>query len=329
MRKWLALALVCVACVSIAQVPAGPRGFKVGGQKRAWGVGLDLPPALRSALLSLGRTRYSGTRVVTQKQGPNRESHTEFVITDGIRSRVEFPNTSALRGQVIVEDNEHRRHYMPDKNELHILPPRREQAFGRIAQLGKRKFTFTQTPGGMVAGLNTQLVTVSDPKGNVMQRLWIEPNSGLFVKREIYDRTGALQASFEFTQMNLRPRIDASDFNLQPKGVRIITPQIALNGIIKRERFLDVKFPENGGLQLEAAHIMKIGGQAVLVQNYVGSGHRVSLYQLRASVDPAQLGRLARPEVRTYSWQSSGSSFVLVGDVSDAELRELARRLGG
>src|SRR5207253_2737633 len=183
----------------------------------------------------------------------------------------EFPGESPLHGQVIVETATERRHYIPERNELQILPPRREEAYGRIAQMvANRKVVVNETSGGNVAGLATELVSISDQKGNVLQKLWIEPKTGMILKRELYDRGGTMHASSEFTQVNLRPLIHPTDFLLDVKGANVLTPEIVLNRLIRRGGYQNVRIPRGGPYRLEIVRQQKIAEQDVLVQQYTG-----------------------------------------------------------
>lgn len=328
-RFCLLILSLSLACATFAQARPIPRGNGQGHRAGPWTVPAQVPPALRRALAAFGKIKYSGTRLVETRNEANRVRHTEFVITDGRRSRISFPDDSELKGQIIVETPKERRHYLPGRNELQIMPPRREQAFGRIAQLVNRRLTFETATGGAIAGLQTTLVTLSDKNGNVFDKLWIEPKSGMILKREMYDRAGSIEASFEFSQVNLNPTIDRTDFVLEHKGARIITPASLLQRLIERGKYQPVQLPAGGQFNLESARIQQIAGQPVLVQHYSGGGHRVTLYQLKVAVNPQRLGKMERADVQIYSWQSGGATFVIVGDIPDSELRDLARKLGG
>lgn len=328
----LSIALLLSATVAGAQVR--PRRLLGGGParkvQRNWVVPPQVPPALKLALGVFDRIRYSGTRVIQVKSGTNRQEHTEYVVTNGPETRIEFPVESPLHGQVIVENASERRQYFPARNEIQVGPPQRDQAVQRLATMvARRGVTVTEASGGAVAGMQTEVVSISDRKGNLLQKLWIEGKSGLILKRELYDKLGTLQASFEFTQANLNPIIHPSDFKLERKGVKVITPDDVLTRIIRKERFQDVRLPAGTPYKLEGARVQKIVDQRVLVQQYAGNGHRVTLYQLNASVDPSRLGKLAPNGVQVYSWNSGGASFVLVGDLPETELKDLGHRLGG
>ena len=114
-------------------------------------------------------------------------------------------------GLIIVEDKAERRHYFPDKNEIRISGARREDSLDRLMGLFKKRGgqpKFVESPGEAIAGNRTTLVSVSDARGNVIQKLFIEPKSGVVLKRELFDPTGTPMGSFTFTKVDLNPKFD-------------------------------------------------------------------------------------------------------------------------
>jgi len=324
-----AIVLALSATVAPCQVRPGRflQNRRQARQNHPWQVAPELPPALKRALNAVGTVRYSGTRIIENRNGLNRQQHSEYVLSDGTWSRIEFPQDSPLHGQVILETPTERLHYFPGRNEIEKEPPVRDEAYTRLAQrVANRNVVVNETAGGAVANMPTQLVTLTNKQREVLQRLWIEPNTGMILKRELYAK-GVLQGSFEFTEVNLNPRIDPSDRNL-PKGARIITPETKLINLIRKWQYADVQLPSDSPYQLEAARIQKIANQQVLVQQYAGNGRRVVLYQIKAVIDPDRFVGLPNG-VKTYSWHSGDSSFVLMGDIPEAELKDIGHRIGG
>ncbi|MGV3616992.1 MAG: sigma-E factor regulatory protein RseB domain-containing protein [Fimbriimonas sp.] len=292
----------------------------------------DVPPVLRKAFLSGKRTRYTGTRVVIFRKGAETSQHTEYVTRDGPRLRIEFPRESAFGGQIIVESKSERRHYFPDKNEIHVLPPRREEAFERIARLVRSprdRFRFTNGPDEVVAGKSTEQVVVSDPAGNVVQRLYIEPNTGLVLKRQLFDQVGTRVGGFEFTEVDFRPRIRDDVFRLTRRGARIVTPAQLLEELARREGFRPVVLPATDSVKLEWSGVWPIDGEDVLTQSYAAKDGRLTLFQLKRIVSPDRLSKLARGRVKFVYWRRDGRTFVLVGNRSVEELRRLAEPVSG
>jgi hypothetical protein len=294
----------------------------------------DVPAVLRRAFASGKRARYIGVRVVRFRRGPETTQHTEYVTRDGTNLRIEFPRESPLAGQVIVETKRERRHYFPDRNEIQVLPPRREEAFERLARLVKSsrdRLRFALGNDGVVAGKSTEQVVVSDPAGNVLQRLFIEPNTGLVLKRELFDPVGTPVGGFEFTEIDLRPRIDPGVFRIVRRGARVLTPTQILEATAKREGFRPIVLPATNGVRLEWSGVREIEGDSVLIQAYAdqqGQG-RLTLFQLRRIVSAERLNALARGKVNFVFWRRDGRTFVLVGNRSVEELRRLASPVAG
>lgn len=288
----------------------------------------QMPDLLRKAMAGAAKQRFSGTRRLTLKLGGDRKVHTEFIVKDGLRSRVEYPTDSPFAGQVIVDDGTERRHYFPGQNQIRVEPTRRERAFDRMGKmLGQGRLAVAD--GGSVAGKPSQLVTFSDPQGNVLTRMWIEPRTGVMLKRELYDRTGAVVGGFEFTEINLNPNIDPRDFKLNVRGAKVVRPADDLRELIQRNGFRDVQLPPDTGFKLVEARVQELRGSKILIQQYVdGEDRRISLFQLYQSVDPKVIQRMSRNEFASVTWQQGGTTFALVGGVPQQQLSEIAKRLG-
>ena len=248
-------------------------------------------------------------------------------MRDGPRVRIEFPRDGDYAGQVIVEDAARRRHFVPRTNELRVLPPRREEGLQRLRGLARSGRVSTEA-GDRIAGFSTVELVVRDANGNVLQRLGIEPRSGMVLSRRVYDATGVQVGGFVFTQVDLNPgAFDPSVFQIDRKGVRTTTPEDALRRLAKRGGYRALRLPDSTGFRLDNARLAKLAGGQVLVQNYLGPGGRLSLYFLRASVDPALLRKQGGRKLNASSWNDGGVTFVLLGPQNDATLARLKAAL--
>lgn len=290
-----------------------------------------LPPALRRALQASDTLRFSGRRTVTlMKDGqPNR--HEEIVMRDGPQIRIEFPREGPYSGQVIVENGDDRRHYIPRTNEVRVEAAKREEGLQHLRQLA-RDGRVTTEPGGRVAGYDTTTVVVRDAAGNPLQRLAIEPESGMVLTRQVYDATGVQVGGFEFTSVNLSPAsFDSSLFRIERKGVQTTTFWDKLQTLATRNGYRAVGLPESTGFQLDGVNFnRKLIASGVLVQNYTGpGGGRLSLFQLREAVDPTSLrNKGGRRLLHSLSWTDGGITFVLLGPQDDATLARLKGAIG-
>ena len=293
----------------------------------------DLPPLVRKSVLSNRTAKYSGVRTVEFKHGPDRVSHVEYVLKNGIKTRIEFPDDSRYKGQIIVDDGHQRLHYFPDRNEIDAEPAHihENHPMSKMVPEGahvRPKLTREIADGGIMAGWSTQVVTVSDPKGNVMQKMWIEPNSGVVLKRVLYDEVGTQVGYFEFTKINFNPTFAAGDFRIDRKGATVVTPVMEANRLAAKSGLSAATVPSSSGFLLQDSRIIHPDNTDVLAQTYVGETGRFTLFQLKGDVNQTRLQRFAHGRLSTYSWRRGPESFALVGDLGDDKLREIARLLG-
>lgn len=314
-RKWLPVSWVVIA--SVAMVPLAQAQED------------KIPAILEKAMNAAKKLRYSGTRRVQMKFGPDTVQHTEHVMKDGMKTRIWFPDEGSFRGQIIVETERERRHFFPDRNQIELLPPRREESFGRLMKLGrglKMQATYKVDTGEEIAGIDTKKVEISSEKGLFM-RMWIDPKSGLVLKRVMYGRDGSAQATSEFSKVDLRPQFRKSDFELNISGAKIMTPRDRLADLVSRGGFQSIGLSPKDPFQLESVRIQRIENVPALVQVYVNKNGRVSLFQVKATIDPSRLKRFGRGELQSYSWQKGGASFVLLSELPESELKAIFQRI--
>lgn len=287
----------------------------------------QLPPALRQALRKATTAKFSGTRTVEVMEGARRERYIEYVLRDGQRSRTWFPASSAFAGQVIVETPRERRHFYPGKNEIYVGPPRREEAMARLFNLARTAGVRFQTrDGGKVAERNAIEITISEGQGNPLQRIWIDREHGVILKRELFDRVGTRVGFFEFSEISFSPRIAPTDFQLDRRGARIVTPKDELVRLVRENKMTLVHLPEAEGYRLDWVRRLPNNRVAVLQQVYSKGDVNVSLFQAAAEVTLPMANR--KPEgFEALTWNHQGQSFALLGNVSGDELRRLARLL--
>jgi len=324
-RSLALLGALAMSAMALAQPFGGPHRGRDGGKRQ-----IDLqgvPAVLRRAIEGAPDLRYSGTRVVRFRRGGESRRHVEYVTRDGKFTRVEFPSDSPQAGQVIVEGPKERRHFFPDRNEIRVLPPRRDEAFSRLVRLvrqARSRYTLAASGSETVAGIRTDEVVVSDRSGNVVQRLFIEPKTGLLLKRQIFDPVGAPVAGFEFTKVDLTPRIERGIFRLERRGAKVVTPADLLQSVAKSGGFLATVIPPKFGYRLEGSAVRRFGEEDALVSFYTSNKGRLTLFQMRSAVRPEMIERMGRGDVRVVTWQKAGRTFVLLGNLDEATLNRIA-----
>lgn len=309
-----------------AQPRRGPVGGGVGQPARIF----ERFPILRKMIDAEPRLRFTGSRIVETKIGAERLRNTEIIVRDGMLQRTEFTSDSPNAGQIIVENGRKRRHFFPATNEIQVLPARREEMIGRFRMMFKQiadgAMNIKSAGGEEIAGRRTQELSFQDRAGNTVQRLWIDNETGMLLKRELFDPVGTRIGFFEFTRINFSPKISREDFEIRRKGAVEVTPDDQVLRLAKRLGLPPSRIPANEPYDLEIVRPLDLGGTRGFMQTYFGERGRVSLYQIDGDIDPRRLTRLAGgSNLNTHSWHVGPRTFVLVGDVPQAELERLAR----
>lgn len=280
-----------------------------------------IPPIVQRALQASGALRFAGRRIVTLLKDGQPDRHEEIVVRDGPLVRVEFPHDGGYSGQVIVENGVERRHYLPRTNEVRVLPPRGEEGLQRLRAMARQGNVAVEN-GERIAGYPTAEVTVRDRLGNVLQRLAIEPDSGMVLRRRVYDATGVEAGGYAFTRIDLNPGpFDPALFRIERKGARTVTPYDDLKRVARKMGYPPVWLSESAGFRLDSAKPER--SQPVLHQVYIGPGGRLSLYELRTAVNPETLRNQSGKRLHSLSWTEGGTTFVLLGPQDDATLARL------
>lgn len=326
LRHALTLTLCAMAAVALAQ-----GGGRRGGGPHNFTLPEDTHPLLKKAFAASLRLRYSGERIVTFRRGPERRKHTEYITKDGPRIRLEYPEDSILAGQIVVENRGERYHYLPEVNEIHVSPAFFENSFERLKVLlkkdGEAKVKVEVGGAETVAGIRATTVAFREPRGNIIQRIWIDERSGMMLKREMYDPVGTLVGSFEFTKVNFNPNIDPDDFKINRPGSKVITPEdIAEKNM--RDNGMIMAFLKDRGYKLFASRVMgRTSNSKVLILSYQTGNAPLSLVQVAGTINPDNLKRLAGPMFKIHTWTMQGRTFALIGDKSEEDLKRLAERV--
>ncbi|CAN5652586.1 hypothetical protein BH11ARM2_BH11ARM2_26210 [soil metagenome] len=281
----------------------------------------DLPHLLQRAFNRASALRYSGERTISFRRDGQPFTTREIVSRDGDHIRIEYPEGSHQAGQIVVEVGDKRRQFIPSKNEIRLLPARREETLDRLRHfirwLKSDGGEIISAPGERVAGIPTGQILFRDHSGNVMQRLYIDPQTGAVLKRVLFDPGGAPVGTMEFTRIQFGTKFNPSLFTLSRKGAVIVTPEDELRTLLAKGGFADVRLPEG---ELEYVRIIKTPEAPTLLQVYAVGGERVSLFQTTGELDPNRLRHFRGPNLKTRAWSEGGRNFALIGTLNDRTL---------
>jgi len=288
----------------------------------------ELPQPLQRMFRAQMTLKYTGVRLVEFKRDGNRVQTEEIISKDGPRYRIEYPRGSAFAGQIIVENGRERLHFFPDTNEIKVLPRRKDETLMRIGRLlgGRdRRGGIDIKPGERIANRATQRIALSDPRGNVLMRLWIDEANGMLLKREMLDPVGSPIASFEFRRVDYNPVFRPADFEIQRAGARRLTLVDELNQLAEKHGFPAKRLTDVGELKLDSVRMLWKGSG--IEQLYVGNGKRISFFMTKSAINPERLAKRSGGKTASATWQAGGVSYVLIGNVDQAEIERLANRL--
>lgn len=319
MRILLAAFGVLIAANAMSQVRPGVRQNKPFNRQ-------DIPAILRLMGRNVANWKFSGTRIVEVRDGAQRRLTTEFTLRDGLKTRTWFPTDSPRAGEVIVEDGLQRKFYDPKRNVIIVtrMPKGKPAGVDRFTAILGRNFTFAEEKTEKVAGHEARVVSVSD-KDRVFQRVWIDTQTGVPLKRELYDNVGARQGFFEFKTISYTPIIRAGDFDINVPGAKVMTPYDLAKEFGEKMGITPLFLPRD---RFTLENVMRPGqAGAFLHMSYATENGVVSLFQAKGRV---AFDRLFGPERKAagVSWYDNGSSFVLIGRMPKERLEALARELG-
>ena len=305
----------------------GPGGGRRGGPGGGFGKNEELPQILKEAQEKSKKLRFSGTRVVTFYRAGKAESHEEYLTKDGSRMRIEFSKNSPFSGQVIIETPDVRKHYFPDRNELKESPAVGRKQFENFRFGGMRGGKPIISDGGTLLGMKVTKVQYLDPMKNPAFEVFVDLKSGLAIKRVIYGPGGSIAGSFEFKKLIFNPSIAKGAFDFNRKGVKVIRP---IDDLFAKAKELGVSaygFKSTDAYKLDAVNLREMRGKKVLILNYAMNDSRVTMFLLKPDADLAEIQKSGRRPQGFYAWKEAGASIILIGDASQDELQNLAKRV--
>jgi hypothetical protein len=322
-------ALLVIASVAMAQQGGKPGpGPRHGPPKRGGNqpVPENLHPIIRKMFASVGKQQYRGQRVVEFSLEGERYRNIENVVVSFQNSRTEFAAGSAWVGHIIVENDRTRLHFDPKTNEIDSGPRLRDEVIGRLRGiLTREKGQVAVVPGASIAGRKTVEIDARDRSGNVITRINVDDETGLILKRELFDRVGTRVGYFEFTRINMSPTIDPSEFTIKRNGAKLVTPYTRL----KRDSIANdlpvLHLPQSSGAILHNARLIGRAKDKAIAQTYMVRGHRLTLVITNGNVDASRVKKLAGDAFNSKSWKQGGATLVLMGDVDESELDRFSR----
>jgi hypothetical protein len=143
-----------------------------------------------------------------------------------------------------------------------------------------------------------------------------------------YDKTGGVVVNYEFTSVSYNLPNEPRAFSM-PSGVkRTVTPAQQLKTVSNRAGLPFLMIKPGQGFNLVSGRIQLRGTVQVLHQVYLGPNNgRLSVFVLRAAIDPARLAERTGKLINAYSTSLNGAAVVFVGPYPQELLKRLAANL--
>jgi sigma-E factor negative regulatory protein RseB len=318
-------ALVAVLLVQAGQAPARDAAPGPGDTARDRGTQPAVDPAarrlLQRAAAAQSSVSYRGTQYVSAWASGRSSSHVLEVEHSPARGTTWRAPAGAGPGGHVVSS-------APDAAEPSLL------AAGAAALLARHYSLVVGEAGARVAGRDTDVVIARRPGAGAaaapVARFWVDRETGLALRREVYDRSGRVVRASAFVDLSVGAVEPSAEGAVPPEDTgRAWAHTLDDEGVDRlRRRGWACPLSLPGPLPLVDA---RRGGhdRAIVHLSYADGIASVSVFQQRGSLDPDRLdgyrratigghGVWQRDEVpRTVVWASGGTVFTLVGDAPE------------
>lgn len=286
-----------------------------------------LPNIARRAIEAHPNLRYAGKRFVEIVVGGKRVGKEEIVVYDKGQQRIEYPGDSSEAGRVIVSKGNER--YTYSKKQKEVLKSAQRVEGGLRSLLARRinnRFRFETSPGVSIAGRQTTLFSVVNPRGIKLFNAWIDPDSGMILRQEIYGPNGGYVGGFQFSEIDFSPRITGETFKTEFGDRPIVTAQQIL---LRQARKLNMQalLLRDNRFHLESSRVLRRPDGDVLSSVYVGGASKVSVMQVRGELDPAKFRQIVSGYNVVVN-RFGDLSVAVVGSLPEDVLRQIAGNLG-
>jgi outer membrane lipoprotein-sorting protein len=335
-----ALALFFVFCCTLADAAVTPSGL------------------YEKALTSDLTFSYQGRQFITTYNDDGRSmsyvTEVTHVAPDDFKIVYEAPARDV--GRTIVEDGSQQWTFFPkSKMVIHStqsLPLTRKQASAKYDLL-RRNYYLTLDPKTTVLANRKVFRLVLSPRGNRgnVCRLWIDPDTGMVLRKEQYHADGAIDTIMYFSEISMLKNAAPLEFSassLSIKNPKIVEMTTAQEIAIRRSDAAgyfgrNAAVPESvDGFQLQSLTVMHEHQGATLHLEYSDGLTSLSLFESQRSSKQATLiahSRLVylhrlgfghsvqRYSYNTLNWDTAHLNLTLVGDVRSQTLASLAESL--
>jgi negative regulator of sigma E activity len=309
---------------------------------------------LRRVLTSEERVRFAARQtVILSDRGRADATVTDEVNFGFARGRVTWLLPENNRGRVSVRDGRRRWAIEPSsrtvvESEVVHRPITAARAETIARQVARSYVLAIAKEPSSVAGRPALILTLAPRRPDRQRRMWwVDRQTGLVLKREVYSPGGGLEQSTSYSNLRMNIPVDVTLLKpAVPRGYRVVR-RPADNVVTRIESarrlipaFGDIPASLGAGFEFESARLVDADGARSLQLQYSDGLAGLSLFKIPARTRlPQSAGRTRTVAVgsasgtimesvapyRVLTWEIAGATFNLVSDVSEGTMIAIAR----
>jgi len=294
---------------------------------------------MRAAIMSQGQVDYSAERIVTifSRDRAPRIVHQKLIRRRGDKQRIETLRPPSDAGCLVVSDGTILWEYDPHNRVVtrrQLQPPATRQADrARAAELIKHGVRLQHTGRHKIAERTADAIVIRDLSGKLLRKCWVDAVTGVRLKTEKHDSSGAPYSSSEITAIDYSPNFTAATFSFRPPaGVTVNkmpapARRMSIAAAEKLAGFSAVipkHLPPGYVFEADNVAVTKYCDHLTLWLTFSNGVMSFSLFETPWRENTQQA---ARPSRSATQWYDNGICFTLVGDLRTAEVENLRHRL--
>ena len=295
---------------------------------------------MRAAIMSQGQVDYSAERVVTlsSKGRATRVIRQRLIRRRGDKQRIETLHPPSDAGCLVVSDGTILWEYNPHKGVIirrQLQPLATRQADRtRAAELIKSGVKLQHTGQHNIAARTAHAIVIRDLSGVLLRKCWIDAETGVRLKVEKHDLSGAPYSRSEITAIDYSPDFTAATFSFRPPaGVTVskVPPPARRMSIAAAEKLVGFSAvipqhpPPGYTFEADNAAITKYRGASTLWLTFSNGVTSFSLFETPCDDDTQQ--QAANKCRSATQWCDNGICFTLVGNLRSVQVEDLMKRL--
>jgi outer membrane lipoprotein-sorting protein len=282
-----------------------------------------------------GKVNYEGVQTTVVQEGGEKRRTRQVVKRRGLRQlRIEYLLPPRLRGELVVDDGVHCRHYIPALSLVEEGPSRLEHARQRhqerlkALRTGKLPVTLVGEERLLDRKVTVVTITPRDPDRPV-RTFWLDHDTGVALKVEEHRRDGRTSVT-TFEQFRSNPILGESEFHLEtPVGATVVPASMGRPippgraTALARRLWGGLPTPAllPAGYTLTSAHLLHYRKRPVIALRYTRGHDDLSLFVSGSNGEP--FAAPIKPRLNVVQRPMGGMLVTLVGSLPPARLQQV------